>query len=93
MYLFNKIDLENNNLKNRIQDDYDMKSLNLSTFSYFDEKVKTTIIGEFEFIPQIYGDKSINEIEDSLNIILYNSNKYLNKCRLGLFFREYKNFN
>ena len=63
-------------------------------------QVKTPIFGNYDqdlpqklnsselCFPQFDDDKIIDEIENNLNIILYNTNKSLDKINLAIFFKE-----
>ena len=80
--------MENNYLKKQTEEQ-EMKIVKSPTIRNIEIEEHSKKLSYFEFyLPQIYDDKNIDEIENSLNVILYNSNKYLTKIRLGLFFRE-----
>jgi len=66
----------------------EMKQVQTPTFLYLDQEFPQKLNSSEMCFPQFDDDKMIDEIENNLNIILYNTNKSLDKINLAYFFKE-----
>jgi len=66
----------------------EMKQVQSPPLLYLDQEFPQKLNSSELCFPQFDDDKIIDEIENNLNIILYNTNKSLDKINLAYFFKE-----